>query len=44
LPAEAEPDFGAALGRARALAAQAGASVLVTGSHYVLGPARAAIS
>jgi dihydrofolate synthase/folylpolyglutamate synthase len=44
LPAEAEPDFAAAVARARALAAQAGATVLVTGSHYVLGPARAALS
>jgi dihydrofolate synthase/folylpolyglutamate synthase len=44
LPAEAEPDFAAALARARALAAEAGAAVLVTGSHYVLGPARAALS
>jgi dihydrofolate synthase / folylpolyglutamate synthase len=44
LPAEAEPDFAAALARARALAEQAGAGVLVTGSHYVLGPARAALS
>src|SRR6478672_11711821 len=44
LPAEAEPDFPAAVARARTLAAQAGAAVLVTGSHYVLGPARAALS
>jgi dihydrofolate synthase / folylpolyglutamate synthase len=44
LPAEAEPDFAAAIARTRALAAQAGAAVLVTGSHYVLGPTRAALS
>jgi dihydrofolate synthase / folylpolyglutamate synthase len=44
LPAEAEPDFAAAVARARALAVQARATVLVTGSHYVLGPARAALS
>jgi dihydrofolate synthase/folylpolyglutamate synthase len=45
LVAEVEPDFGAALARARELAAgPPPASVLVTGSHYVLGPARAALS
>jgi dihydrofolate synthase/folylpolyglutamate synthase len=45
LPAEAEPDFAAALARARALAAgPPPATLLVTGSHYVLGPARAALS
>jgi dihydrofolate synthase / folylpolyglutamate synthase len=45
LPAEAEPDFAAALVRARALAAgPPPATLLVTGSHYVLGPARAALS
>jgi dihydrofolate synthase / folylpolyglutamate synthase len=44
LAAEAEPDFGAALARARELAAQTGAAVLVAGSHYVLGPARTALS
>jgi dihydrofolate synthase/folylpolyglutamate synthase len=43
LPAEAEPDFGAALARARELAGEGGA-VLVSGSHYVLGPARAALA
>ena len=43
LSAEAEADFGAALSRARALAGEDGA-VLLTGSHYVLGPARAALS
>jgi dihydrofolate synthase/folylpolyglutamate synthase len=44
LPAEEEPGFAAALVRARALAAETGAAVLVTGSHYALGPARAALS
>jgi dihydrofolate synthase/folylpolyglutamate synthase len=45
VPAEAEPDFEAALRRARAPAAgEQSAAVLVTGSHYVLGPARAFFS
>jgi len=44
LAAEAEPDFGAALARARALAEGRDGAVLVTGSHYVLGPARAALA
>jgi dihydrofolate synthase / folylpolyglutamate synthase len=45
LAAEAEPDFAVALARARALAAgPPPATLLVTGSHYVLGPARAALS
>jgi dihydrofolate synthase/folylpolyglutamate synthase len=45
VPAEAEPDFGAAIARARAIAAgPPPATLLVTGSHYVLGPARAALS
>jgi dihydrofolate synthase/folylpolyglutamate synthase len=44
LPAEAEADFGAALARARDLAVEAGGVVLVTGSHYVQGPARAALA
>jgi dihydrofolate synthase/folylpolyglutamate synthase len=45
LPAEAEPDFAAALARARALASgPPPASLLVTGTHYLLGPARAALS
>jgi dihydrofolate synthase/folylpolyglutamate synthase len=44
VPAEAEADFGAALARARELAAETGGAVLVSGSHYVLGPARAALS
>jgi dihydrofolate synthase/folylpolyglutamate synthase len=43
LAADAEPDFGAALALARALAGEHGA-VLVTGSHYVLGPVRASLS
>ena len=43
LQAEAEPDFAAAVTRGRELAEQAGGAVLVTGSHYVLGPARAAL-
>ncbi|HET7418072.1 MAG TPA: cyanophycin synthetase [Solirubrobacterales bacterium] len=43
LPAEAEPDFGAALRRARILAsAPPEGLVLVTGSHYAIAPARAA--
>ena len=44
LAAEAEADFGAAIRRARTLAAEAGGVLLVTGSHYVLAPARAALS
>jgi dihydrofolate synthase/folylpolyglutamate synthase len=45
LSAEAEPDFAAALSRARALAAGPPPAVLlVTGSHYVLGPARASLA
>lgn len=45
VPAEAEVDFGAALARARELAAEPpGGAVLVTGSHYVLGPVRASLS
>ncbi len=41
LPAEAEPEFEVALGRARALAAAAPEGVLlVAGSHYGIGPAR----
>jgi folylpolyglutamate synthase/dihydropteroate synthase len=43
--AEAEPDFAAALRRARELAAEAPeAALLVTGSHYALAPARAALT
>jgi dihydrofolate synthase/folylpolyglutamate synthase len=42
LPAEAEPDFDAALRHARALAAESPeATVLVAGSHYAIAPARA---
>jgi dihydrofolate synthase/folylpolyglutamate synthase len=44
LPAEAEVDFSAAVRRARALAVDLGGALLVTGSHYVLAPARAALS
>ncbi len=42
LAAEAEPDFGAALGRATELAAAPPpGAVLVAGSHYAIAPARA---
>lgn len=44
LAAEQEPDFGAAVRRARELAAEAGGTLLVSGSHYVLAPARASLS
>jgi dihydrofolate synthase / folylpolyglutamate synthase len=45
LAAEQVPDFGAALHRGRELAAELPDGVLlVTGSHYVLSPARAALS
>lgn len=41
LPAEAEPAFGTALGRARALAAaDPEGLLLIAGSHYAIGPAR----
>jgi len=40
---EAEADFGAAVARARDLAREAGGILLVTGSHYALAPARAAL-
>jgi dihydrofolate synthase/folylpolyglutamate synthase len=44
LTAEAEPDFARALGRAADLAAEPPAGiVLVTGSHYAIAPARAAL-
>jgi dihydrofolate synthase/folylpolyglutamate synthase len=43
LPAEAEVGFGAAVRRARELALRSGGVVLITGSHYVLAPARAAL-
>ena len=45
LPAEAEPEFGVALRRARELAAGPPvATLLIAGSHYLLGPARAAVA
>ncbi len=44
LAAEAEPDFLRAVARGRELAAgMSGGALLVTGSHYVLAPARAAL-
>jgi len=43
LPAEAEADFGEAVRHGRELAAEAGGVLLVTGSHYALAPARAAL-
>jgi len=44
LAAEPEPDFETALRRSRELAGQAsGGMLLVTGSHYLLAPARAAL-
>jgi dihydrofolate synthase/folylpolyglutamate synthase len=42
--AEAEADFGEAVRRARALALASGGVLLITGSHYVLAPARDALS
>ncbi|HXS32723.1 MAG TPA: cyanophycin synthetase [Solirubrobacterales bacterium] len=45
LAAEQEPDFKAAVGRGRQLASELpGGILLITGSHYVLAPARAALS
>ena len=45
LPSEAEPGFEAALRRARELAAAEPEGVLlVTGSHYAIGPARRLIA
>ncbi|HMI81095.1 MAG TPA: hypothetical protein VK480_04840, partial [Solirubrobacterales bacterium] len=45
LPAEAEPDFEAALLRATALACERPeGALLVAGSHYAIGPARALLS
>jgi folylpolyglutamate synthase/dihydropteroate synthase len=41
--AEGEADFAAAIRRARALALELDGALLVTGSHYVLAPARAAL-
>jgi dihydrofolate synthase / folylpolyglutamate synthase len=44
LPAEGEADFGEAVRRGLALASEEpGATLLITGSHYVLAPARAAL-
>ncbi len=43
LAAETEPDFAAAVARGRELALEAGGILLVTGSHYALAPARAAL-
>jgi len=41
--AETEPDFFVAVQRGRYLAAEAGGALVVTGSHYALAPARAAL-
>jgi len=41
--AEAEEDFGAAVARGLELARELGGVLLVAGSHYALGPARAAL-
>ncbi|HEY6550531.1 MAG TPA: cyanophycin synthetase [Solirubrobacterales bacterium] len=43
LAAEVEADFAVAVARARALALELGGALLVTGSHYVLAPARDAL-
>jgi hypothetical protein len=43
LAAEVEPDFAVAVARARELAVELGGVLLVTGSHYALAPARAAL-
>jgi dihydrofolate synthase / folylpolyglutamate synthase len=43
IEAEAEPDFVAAVGRARELAVELGGIVVVTGSNYALTPARAVL-
>jgi dihydrofolate synthase / folylpolyglutamate synthase len=43
LDAEAEPAFAVAVRRGQALAAELGGVLLVTGSHYALAPARAAL-
>jgi dihydrofolate synthase/folylpolyglutamate synthase len=43
LPAEEEPDFAVAVRRARELAAGERGLLLITGSHYVLAPARIAL-
>ncbi len=42
--AEAEVDFAAAVRRARGLALESGGALVITGSHYVLAPARAALA
>jgi dihydrofolate synthase/folylpolyglutamate synthase len=42
LTAEAEPDFATAVARGRALGRELDGVLLVTGSHYALGPAREA--
>jgi dihydrofolate synthase/folylpolyglutamate synthase len=43
IDAEAEPDFDAAVRRGRALAAELAGILVITGSHYALAPARAAL-
>jgi dihydrofolate synthase / folylpolyglutamate synthase len=43
VPAQAEPDFAAAVERARGLARERGGVLLVAGSHYALTPAREAL-
>jgi dihydrofolate synthase/folylpolyglutamate synthase len=43
LPADPDPNFDAALRHASRLAGEAGASLLVAGSHYAIAPARAAL-
>jgi dihydrofolate synthase / folylpolyglutamate synthase len=43
LGSDIEPDFAAAVGRGRELAAREGGVLLVTGSHYALQPARQAL-
>ncbi|MET0306276.1 MAG: cyanophycin synthetase [Solirubrobacterales bacterium] len=40
---EVEPDLGAAVVRGRQLALESGGVLLITGSHYALAPARAAL-
>jgi dihydrofolate synthase/folylpolyglutamate synthase len=44
LSAEAEPDFGAAVARGQELVRELDGVLLVTGSHYTLAPARAALA
>lgn len=44
LAAEEEPDFATAMSRGHELASKAGGILLVSGSHYVLAPARAALA